>query len=333
MRTDDVAMHRGGWAKRRDELLVASRDGAIKAATLVSLGVPERTVYRRCVPGGPWRRLLPGVVLLSDAAPTWRQQVSAALLYGGPDAIVTGVEACRRHGLVNVPDERRVHLLVPHGRKVHGSDYVIVERTVRMPESVTRHDVPVAPLDRAVLDTCRRLRAVEPVSALVSEAVQRGRVRPGWLRYEMERGSRRGTAVVREVLKDIEGGARSIAEADAMRVWARTGLPTLEWNVVLRCPDGRYIATPDGWADEVGMAWEIDSFAFHFSRDDYARTVARNSRYAAAGVVVVQTLPTRLRSEPDAVTAELRAAYRAAAARPRPAGLRLEGRHPDVECP
>jgi hypothetical protein len=34
---------------------------------------------------------------------------------------------------------------------------------------------------------------------------------------------------------------------------------------------------------------------------------------------MVPTLPTRLRTEPAAVAEELRAAYRAAAARPRPA--------------
>ncbi len=311
-------MRRGNWATRPQELYEASREGTIKVRVLVELGVPERTVYRRCVPGGPWQRLLPGIVLLSNAPPTRRQLVTAALLYAGPDAMVTGLEACRRLGLTNVPNDDRVHLLVPLDRKVHGSDYVIIERTKRLPDQIVRDDVPLAPMARSVLDACRRLRAFDPVTALLTEAVQRGRLQPGWLRHELETGSRRGTAVAREVLQDIEGGARSIAEVDAMRVWARTGLPPLRWNVPLYGPDGKYVATPDGWSDHVGLAWEIDSFAFHFHRKDYAKTIARNSRYAAAGVSVVQTLPARLRDEPDAVAAELLAAHRAAARRPRP---------------
>ncbi|MCR3747851.1 hypothetical protein LX88_001789 [Lentzea californiensis] len=76
---------------------------------------------------------------------------------------------------------------------------------------------------------------------------------------------------------------------------------------------------PDTWCDEVGLAWEIDSNEFHYSKDAYARTLERNCRYAAAGISVVQTLPSRLRKKPDAVVAELRAAYTAAQARPRPA--------------
>lgn len=103
-----------------------------------------------------------------------------------------------------------------------------------------------------------------------------------------------------------------------MQVWLRTGLPPLSWNVDLYDEDGQFIARPDGWCDEVGLAWEIDSYECHFEREGYARTLKRNVRYAGAGILVVQTLPNRLRTEPDAVVAALRAAYRAAADRPGP---------------
>ncbi|MPZ82190.1 MAG: hypothetical protein GEV28_18035 [Actinophytocola sp.] len=296
----------------------ASRHGAIRVATLAELGVPPRTAYRRCVPGGPWQRPLPGVLLLGNMDPTRRQLTEAALLYAGPDALVTGLEACTRHGLRNTPADERVHLLVPDGRKVHSSGYVVIERTRRLPEQVVRDGVPLAPLTRSVLDACRRLKAFDPVRALLTEAVQRGGLHPHWLLHELEMGSQRGTAIPREVLKDVTAGARSVAEIDAMRVWRRTGLPQPVWNMPLHHDHGAYVATPDAWCDEVGLAWEIDSFEFHFRRADYADTVSRNARYAAAGVVVVQTVPNRLRNEPDAVAAELVAAYRAAEARPRP---------------
>jgi hypothetical protein len=163
------------------------------------------------------------------------------------------------------------------------------------------------------------------VSALITEAVQRRQVHPERLAYELGQGSKRGTSVPREVLRDILRGARSVAEIDGLRVWKRTGLPSPAWNVDLFDHDGQFIARPDGWCDEVGMAWEIDSYEYHFGRGDYARTLERNARYAAAGIVLVQTLPNRLRTEPDAVAAELVAAYRAAAQRPRP---NLEARRP-----
>jgi hypothetical protein len=247
--------------------------------------------------------------------PARRQLVEAALLYAGQGAQITGIEACRRHGLRNLPDTSDVHLLLPEERRVHSSDYVVVERTRRLPEPVYRDDVPLAPLVRSVLDACRRLKDHDQVKALITEAVQRGRVHPRGLVRELETGSPRGTAVPRAVLRDVMAGARSVAEIDAIRVWERTGLPLPVWNVPLRSTVGTYIGTPDAWFAEVGLAWEIDSYEFHFRREDYADTISRNARYAAEGITVVQTLPNRLRTNPDEVAAELRAAYQAAATR------------------
>ncbi|GAB3496319.1 hypothetical protein FB471_1103 [Amycolatopsis cihanbeyliensis] len=295
-----------------------SRAGAIKVARLIELGVPSRTAYRRCVPGGPWQRPLPGIVLLNNGHPTRRQLVEAALLYAGEGAIVTGAEACRRHGLTHLPDDSSVHLLIPEGHRINSSDYVLIERTIHLPQPTMRDGVPLAPLVRAVLDICRRLRDFDLVRALLAEAVQRGRADPYRIQAELENGCQRGTAVPRDVLRSILRGARSVAEGDAMRVWERTGLPPFEWNVELRDDAGRYIATPDGWCGEVGLAWEIDSYDFHFARKHYSDTIERNSRYNNACITLVQTLPTKLRSDPQAVAKELIAAYHTAAARPRP---------------
>lgn len=311
-------MRRGDWANDLQALQKASRRGAIRVATLGELGVSSRTAYRRCQVGGPWQRLLPGILLLTNALPTRQQLVDAALLYGGQGAQVTGLEACRRHGLTNLPGHYGVHLLVPEERRLHSTAYVTVERTKHLPQPVIRDDVPLAPLARAVLDAARRIKHHEPVRALLTEAVQRGRVPPQWLVHELETGSQRGTAVPRAVLKDITAGARSVAEIDAMRVWERTGLPEPAWNVPLTDQDGNHLGTPDAWFAEVGLAWEIDSYEFHFHRGDYAETINRNARYAAAGIVVLQTLPTRLRTEPETVARELTAAYDAARSRGTP---------------
>ncbi len=291
----------------------------ITVAHLETLGVPQGTSYRRCLPGGPWQRLLPGVVLLRTGEPTRRQLVEGALLHCGDQAIVTGVEACRRQGLKRAaqPGER-VHLLLPLHLKTTSTGYVLVERTKRMPVPVRSGGLTLAPPARAVLDECRRLRERPPIRALLAEAVQQLGVDPAELAAELEAGSKRGTALPRSVLREIADGARSAAEADAMVVWRGTGLPEPVWNFELHDDRGRYIATPDAWFDDVALAWEIDSYEFHFGQPGYAATLARNNRYAAAGVAVVQTVPSRLRSDPRSVVYELVSAYRAAATRPRP---------------
>jgi hypothetical protein len=299
----------------------------ITVAHLESLGVPQGTSYRRCLPGGPWQRLLPGVVLLRTGEPTRRQLVDGALLHCGDQAVVTGLESCRRQGLKR--DARPgapIHVLLPLHLKTTSSGYVLVERTKRMPVPVRPDGLPLAPAVRAVLDECRRMRERPPIRALLAEAVQQLGVDPAELSTELENGSKRGTALPRDVLREITRGARSAAEAEAMAVWRRTGLPEPVWNLELHDDRGRYVATPDAWWDDVALAWEIDSYEFHFRQPGYASTLARNNRYAAAGVVVVQTLPSRLRTEPAAVADDLISAYRSAAARPRPPVV-LSGRH------
>ncbi|MEC3975420.1 hypothetical protein [Amycolatopsis sp. H20-H5] len=311
-------MHRGIWGEDPELLLTNSTHGAIRVARLKELGVPSFTIYRRCGPDGSWQRLLPGVVSLHNGPPSQDQLVAASLLYTGPDAVVTGATACRAHGLRNIAASGQVQLLTPHGRKMRSTEFVVVERTHRLPKPVYRSGFPMAPVSRAVLDTARHMTELRPARALMSECVQRGMVTLEELSVELARGSNRGSAVPRRVLGELTPGSESIAEIDAEHLWRRSGLPVALWNKKLIDQEGRLIAKPDAWFDEVGLAWEIDSRAFHLGPEGYAKTLARNARYAAAGILVLQTLPSRLREEPERVLAELRAAYRAAAARPRP---------------
>ena len=286
--------------------------------TLKSLGMASKVVYQRCLPGGPWRRLLPGVILLHNNDPTPDQLVHAALVYAGPDSLVTGEEACRRYGLRLTPSrEPKVHVLIPHQRKRISSGFALVERTERLAEPWLREGVPLAPIVRATTDCVRRIQAVGLAQEALIEAIQRGRCSPAALLEELNRGTQRGTAIPRRLLTEWSD-IRSVAEAEALRLAKSLPTPPTHQNQALHDQAGSYSGRPDFWWDDVGLAWEIDSVEFHFRSADYARTLQRNTRYAALGIAVVQTLPSRLRTEPQEVLEELKAAYRAAAARPRP---------------
>src|SRR4051794_6256607 len=166
---DDPGMRRGRWADDPEALRRSARDGVIRTAALRGLGVPGGTITRRCCDGGRWRRLLPGVVMLTGGTATPRQRVSAALLYGGSDAVVTGLEACRRHGIRRGPDPGgTVHLLVPDERQLRSSQFVVVERTTRMPSPHVRDRVPLAPAVRACLDAARRLDSTAEMTELIA---------------------------------------------------------------------------------------------------------------------------------------------------------------------
>ncbi|MFD2466669.1 hypothetical protein [Amycolatopsis silviterrae] len=310
---------RGRWAANPEIIAQHSTHQAIRAMTLESLGMNSKVIYRRCLPGGTWQRLLPGVILLHNNDPTPDQLVHAALLYAGESAIVTGEEACLRYGLrlPSADGPRQVHLLVPHRKKLNSAEFVTIERTRYLPAPWQRDGVPLAPIVRAATDLVRRTRNSESVSRILIEAIQRGSCSPQALAEELNRGSQRGTAIPRRLLAEWSD-VRSVAEAEAQKLAALLPNPPTHQNAVLYDRSGGYAGRPDFWWDDVGLAWEIDSVEFHFRSADYARTLRRNTRYAALGIAVVQTLPSRLRTEPKAVLDELSDAYRAAETRPRP---------------
>ena len=290
----------------------------MSARYLESLGVPRRTIWRRCEPGGPWQLLLPGIVLLRSGTPTDEQRIRAALVHGREGAMVTGIHALRRYGLVETPEPAGVHILVPAERRIGSPGFVHVERTSRLPRPHLRRGIPVAPAHRAILDAARSLTDEDAVVAMMAEAIRRRRCTPGALARELGAGSRSGSGFVRRALAPLLAGTWSVAEADAWRLWRRSGLPACRWNVKLFDPAGRYIAAPDAWWDEVGLAWEIDSRRYHATGQSHAGTLARNTRYLMCGIVVLQTLPARLRRDPDRVISELREAFEVARGRQRP---------------
>jgi hypothetical protein len=90
------------------------------------------------------------------------------------------------------------------------------------------------------------------------------------------------------------------------------------YNVAVVTPAGSYIATPDLWLDDVGLAVEVDSVAYHATPEGYAKTLRRNARYAAVGIPFVTVLPADLRTRPRGVLRDIGRARAAAAARGRP---------------
>jgi hypothetical protein len=289
---------------------------------LAKLGFSERTIYKRCLDGGPWQRILPGIVLLFTGRPTRDQEVLAALLLCGDGAVVTGLEACRRYGLrrgpKQGPTDRGVRVLIPHERQRRSVGFVEVERTHRMPQVFMKDGIPLAPLPRACMDAARHLRVAPDVTELLAEPVQRNLCTVMSLVRELDAASRRGTARPRAALDAIGAGVRSIAERAASELWRASGLPDPSWNCEIRTSDGRLLGIADCWVDDVAMVWEIESTEWHLSPADHARTVERAAAFTAAGAVYVASKPSTLARDPMAVVSMLRAAHEQARGRPRP---------------
>jgi len=209
-------------------------------------------------------------------------------------------------------------VLIPASRQVGSREFVVVRRTIRMPKHVMRAGVPLAPLARCLVDAAARLSSLDEVRAMFADAVQRRLCTVAALAAELGERRRPGTALARAVLVELLDGVRSAAEAWARALVRRTDLPAPEWNVAVHRPDGQLIAVVDGYWREVGLAWEIDSRGFHLDPVAHARGAARQSELAANGVLVMHTVPARVRSRPQSVIDELRRTYAQAARRPRP---------------
>jgi hypothetical protein len=314
----------------RDADLVAVADsqlGLITAAQLAQLGVQTSTVARRRA-GGMWTRVLPGVHLVDGGHPTRTQRLLAALLYAGPDSMLTGTSALRLYGfralhLQEIADDEPerpepVHVLVAHERRRLSTGFVRIERTHRLPTPARRRGLAVAPLARAVGDAARRFPRESDAVAVVTEAVQRGWVDVDDLRTELREGPTRGSRYLRGAVASVARGARSVPEVDLASLLEAAQIPGLVLNARLVTDSGVFVAVADAWLDDVGLAIEVDSLEYHSTGEHFERTVRRNARYATAGVPVFTVLPTDIRDRPNSVVGDVLSARAAATQRPRP---------------
>lgn len=308
--------------RRADHLdlddLARYRGGIVTYAELNQARLPPGTLAYRIRDGGPWQPVLPGVIALHNGPLTTRQRLDAAMAYARPGAVMTGSAAVRLRGLRSAGADTTVDVLVPHARTRSSHSFVRVQRTRRMPTPVLLDGLAVAPVARAVIDAARRMTTLRSVRALVAEAVQRGLCTPAELVDELRAGNMRWSARARAVLKEIEAGVRSVAEADARAILSKAGVRPAQWNKDLFDADGHWLARPDAvWLD-VGVVLEIDSLEWHLSPEAYRRTQERQRRLARAGVIVLAFTPGSIRADPQAFVQEVRDTLARAAGRVAP---------------
>ncbi|HVW40834.1 MAG TPA: hypothetical protein VHC18_05740 [Amycolatopsis sp.] len=287
----------------------AVHDG-ITTITYLRKRVTPHAIKSRCRPGGPWRRLLPGVVMLNEGEPTRPQQLRAAVYYAGAGAVVSGIDALRAHG-VRLPTAKRVHVLVPPHRRVLSQDFVRLERTSRVPEPIFQHGIPFAPPARATIDVARDAADPDMLRRLLAMPVYYGLCTTADLRHELEAGNQRGTAAVREMLRNLGTMGTTYLQGVARELLDSVPLPAPMWNVTVCDVHDHPIGVVDAWWDEVALAWQFGG------TPDQSPT-RNHLALTAAGVTLVRTPPEDLRAQAHRVARELTSAFAAAAKRRRP---------------
>ncbi len=298
-------------------LLLRKQDGVVSRKQAVAAGLSPSALRHRLRPGGPWSVSLPGVYQAETGTPTPAQREIAALLYGGPRSVLTGVAALRLYRLP-APESSDVDILIPASSRRQSIRYVKVHRTTQMPETVygPRHRV-CAPPARATADAVRGLSDLRAARALLAGVVQDGGCPPWQLKQELEAGPVRYSALLRSVLAEVAEGVRSAPEAELRDLIKEAGLPMPLFNPRLYLPSGTFVACPDAWWPEAGVAIEVESKRWHLRPDDWERTMDRHARLSQYSIVTLHFTPRKLRAERAFVITKLRNAYKSGIARPR----------------
>ncbi len=223
--------------------------------------------------GRRYQLVLPRVVALFTGELDAGQRRVAGCLWAGPAGQVAGLTAARWHGLPGIEDDGVVRLLVGWGEGTRREGFAVRRRTSRLdPRPWSRGPLAVCSRARAVVDAARGMRDVESTRQLLIAGVQRGLVRERDLRAELEAGPVRG----------------------------------------LVAADGTPLPTPDFWLDDVGLAGQVHSRAYHLREQHWESTVAADTVLGEYGVPVVAVTPTGFRRDPAGFRHRVERAYLAA---------------------
>jgi hypothetical protein len=293
--------------------------GLASRAQLLRLGLRYELIRARL--GRSWQAVHPGVVALFTGALDAHQRLIAAQLYGGPVAHLSASTAAAWYGVETAREPSIIRLSVPANLAARRSGPVLISRTTRPDPAVwERGPLRIGSRARAVVDAAREVRSERRARAIVIEAVQRRIVPVHQIRHELESGPRNGSAKVRRAVDSAEIGAWSVPEADLLDALASSRiLPPAMANPMLRSVDGERLPTPDAWLDDVALAIQVHSRAYHARDSDWETTVSGDSLFGEHGVVVLAVTPTKLAADPADVRQRVERAYLAVRDRPRPA--------------
>jgi hypothetical protein len=303
--------------ERRFLALVEKQDHVVSRQQALLGGISRHAIAHRIRLGGPWLPILPGVYLTVAGTPTQVQREMAAVLYAGPQSVITGGAALRYHRLP-APQSEVIDLLVPTNIQRQGVSFTRLHRTSRMPKTVCGPQSRAYALPaRAAADAALWLGELREARAVISGAVQSGRCWATEIAAELDAGPTRDSALLRKVLAEVSEGVRSAPEAELRDLIMKARLPMPMFNPRLYLANGTFLGCPDAWWPEAALAVEVDSRRWHMNPEDWERTMDRHARLGEHAIVTLHFTPHKLRAEQAAVIAKMRNAYKAGIARPR----------------
>ena len=263
--------------------LAARQHGVVTRTQLMGLGVSRAAVQRR-LEAGRLRLLHRGVYLLGPIVPE-RAPEMAAVLAGGPAAVLSHTSALHLWSLIRGDAPHPVHVTIPgsgRGRRpgiaFHRVHFLAED------EHTTVDGIATTTPARTLVDAASMLGSHEIEQAL-ARAEREGLIRTAEFVGLPDRYPRRpGMAMLRSLLQQQNSPhfTRSEAERRCLELLRAADLPRPHTNV----PVGPY-ELDLFWPDE-GVAIEIDGHAYHSSRSRFEGDRLKDNWLRARGIEVIR---------------------------------------------
>lgn len=231
-----------------------------------------------------------------------QDKLVAAFLWAGERSMLTGVHALKLHGFdIDVTPPIAPFIVPASCRKRQRAAGVETIRSRTMPKPITRDDVQIAPIERALADASRlRQMTDRALKGLTISILQKRRSTPDRIAAELELHKKNATGGVLEGTVASRRGAWSVPEANLeAAVRAHPRLPVMMSNPKLINAAGRPIGIPDGYFPDAGVVVQVHSKTHHTGTDEdgfdrWTDTLERDLTFKTYDLIVIPVTPETL---------------------------------------
>ena len=287
--------------------LATDQHGCISREQALACGLSSDAIEHR-VKSQEWWRVLPRVYAVAAAPRTWELDLTAALLWLGPEAALSGASAVC---LWNFPDCDPGPIEISHPGTSQGRGRVRVHRSVKLlPDEVTRRKgFRVTTPARTLGDMSARLSRDDLHAALHHCLHQRlttiDRIKTACERQAL--AGRRGSKAFREACDVYSSSSKPVAshlEARVLRRLIAAGLPPPQRQYLVRLDDGTRRYLDFAWPNAL-VGLEADGYRWHSSHRAWRDDRLRLGQLQCAGWTIVHVTEEDVRAGASAVVREI----------------------------
>ncbi|SBS79195.1 conserved hypothetical protein [uncultured Mycobacterium sp.] len=241
------------------------------------------------------QRVFPDVYAPLGDRMTLLDRTTAAWLWSGRQATVTGRAAAALHGARWVDPDIPIELNFANNRSPRG---VVTRRETLLAEELSRRGgLPVTTVTRTAFDLARRGPSIRRGIADLDALANATHFRAGdVLTIAGAHPHLRGVRRVPSMLNAVDSGAQSPRETYLRLDLINAGFPRPTTQIPVARPDGRWYYLDMGWPD-ILVAVEYDGEHHRTSRTAYAIDVERQDYLISVGWIVVRVLADHRRTD------------------------------------